>query len=346
MKLNELSEKIFIDRYAKKHTDTKQVKIGDTVVAIVNDDPNSRQIKVGQVIYKYTDTIQVKLRDDSIIEIPFDKFQIALETEPNQMWDRVAKEIAKSETIEKQSEWEEKFRYALDDWKLVPGGRIVAGAGNDNLTMFNCYVIPSPRDSREGIMESVSSMVEIMSRGGGVGVNLSSLRPNRSRVIGVSGTSSGSVSWGGLYSYATGLVEQGGSRRGALLLMLNDWHPDLLEFITAKKDMNKITNANLSVGISDAFMNAVKNDLDWDLIFPDTTDSKYNEIWDGDINTWRSQGGKIITYKTMRAREIWDTLIEAAWRSAEPGLVFMERYNNISNTWYFNPIICTNPCAR
>ena len=162
----------------------------------------------------------------------------------------------------------------MDDWKLVPGGRIAAGAGaSDELTLFNCYVIPSPQDSRGGIMKTLTEMTEIMARGGGVGINLSSLRPRRAIVKGVNGSSSGAVSWGGLFSYTTGLIEQGGSRRGALMLMINDWHPDVLDFITVKQTMGQVTNANLSVCVSNAFMKAVKEDLEWELVFPDTTGS-------------------------------------------------------------------------
>jgi ribonucleoside-diphosphate reductase alpha chain len=195
-------------------------------------------------------------------------------------------------------------------------------------------------------METLSQMTEIMARGGGVGINLSSLRPRRAIVKGVSGSSSGAVSWGGLFSYTTGLIEQGGSRRGALMLMLHDWHPDLLDFITVKQTMGQVTNANLSVCVSNAFMKAVKEDLDWDLVFPDTDDPEYNEIWDGDLEKWKKLGKKVKVYRTVRARDVWHTIIESAWKSAEPGVVFMEYYNQMSNSWYFNPIICTNPCGE
>ncbi len=264
------------------------------------------------------------------------------------MWDRLAGAMASVEAEpEKQKEWQEKFRYILDDWKLVPGGRIAAGAdASEELTLFNCYVIPSPKDSRGGIMKTLTEMTEIMARGGGVGMNLSSLRPRRAIVAGVNGSSSGAVSWGGLFSYTTGLIEQGGSRRGALMLMMNDWHPDVLEFITVKQTMGQVTNANLSVCVSNAFMQAVKEDLDWELVFPDTKDPEYNELWDGDLDEWRRLGKKVIPYKTVRAREIWHTIIESAWKSAEPGVVFMEYYNQMSNSWYFNPIISTNPCGE
>lgn len=347
-KLEGLSEKIFLDRYAMKNADTSNTKVGDTVLVLTKDDPKFPAKEVGEVIEREGRTVKVKVRSGDVVESNVEKLTLTLEKTPEQMWDRLAAAMASVETTpEKQQEWTEKFRYVLDDWKLVPGGRIAAGAGaSDELTLFNCYVIPSPHDSRGGIMATLSEMTEIMARGGGVGINLSSLRPRRAIVRGVNGSSSGAVSWGGLFSYTTGLIEQGGSRRGALMLMMNDWHPDVVDFITVKQTMGQITNANLSVCVSNAFMKAVKEDLDWELVYPDTADSEYDEIWNGDLEEWKKLGKNVIHYRTVKAREIWHTIIESAWKSAEPGVVFMEYYNQMSNSWYFNPIICTNPCGE
>lgn len=247
-----------------------------------------------------------------------------LEHTPEEMWKRVATAIAAAEvTEEKRAFWADEFYRALDGFQFVPAGRILSGAGSGyDLTFYNCFVIPSPDDSRGGIFESVKTMVEIMSRSGGVGVNLSTLRPRGARVKGVNGTASGAVSFGGLYSYATGLIIQGGSRRGALMLMLNDDHPDIEEFVTVKRTMGLVTNANLSVCISDRLMEAVKNDADWDL------------QWNGTV------------YKTIKARYLWNLICESAWASGEPGLYFMERANKRGNTWYFEKLISTNPCGE
>lgn len=347
-KLEGLSEKIFLDRYAMKDADTSHTKVGDTVLVLTKDDPKFPAKEVGEVIERQGRQVKVKLRSGDVVESSVEKLTLTLEKTPQQMWDRLAAAMASVEaTPEKREEWTDKFRYILDDWKLVPGGRIAAGAdASDELTLFNCYVIPSPHDSRGGIMATLSEMTEIMARGGGVGINLSSLRPRRSVVRGVNGSSSGAVSWGGLFSYTTGLIEQGGSRRGALMLMINDWHPDVVDFITVKQTMGQITNANLSVCVSNSFMKAVKEDLDWELVYPDTTDPEYNDIWDGDLEKWRKTGKAVTTYRTVKARDVWHTIIESAWRSAEPGVVFMEYYNQMSNSWYFNPIICTNPCGE
>lgn len=347
-KLEGLSEKIFLDRYAWKNADTKNTAVGDVVLVLTKDDPKFPAKEVGEVIERSGDDVTVKLRSGDIVTTSVEKLTLTIEKTPEEMWDRLAGAMAGVEKGEDNKRtWTERFRYILDDWKLVPGGRIAAGAGaSEELTLFNCYVIPSPKDSRGGIMTTLSEMTEIMARGGGVGINLSSLRPRRAIVAGVNGSSSGAVSWGGLFSYTTGLIEQGGSRRGALMLMINDWHPDVLDFITVKQTMGQVTNANLSVCVSNAFMKAVKEDLEWELVFPDTKEQDYDELWNGDLEAWKKLGKKVVHYKTVRAREVWHAIIESAWKSAEPGVVFMEYYNQMSNSWYFNPIICTNPCGE
>ncbi len=247
-----------------------------------------------------------------------------IEHTPEEMWHRVAKAMAKAELTDAlRQEWESKFYSVLENFSFVPGGRILAGAGSGiPLTFYNCFVIPSPEDTRGGIIDNVKLMMEIMSRGGGVGVNLSTIRPRGAYVKGVNGTASGAVSFGAMYSFATGLIIQGGSRRGALMLMLDIDHPDIEEFITVKRTMGQITNANLSVCISDSFMEAVKADKNWNL------------QWNGKV------------YKTVKAKVLWDLICDSAWASGEPGMMFKERYNKESNTWYCEDIIATNPCGE
>ena len=160
-------------------------------------------------------------------------------------------------------------------------------------------------------------MVDSGSRSGGVGINLSSLRPRGARVKKVNGTSSGPVVWAQLYSTAThDVIQQGGTRRGALMIMINDWHPDLIEFIEVKKDLSKINGANLSVCISDTFMEAVKENKEWELVFPDITDPEYDELWNGDLDKWRKSGKNVIVYNTVNACDIWAKICKAAWLSA------------------------------
>lgn len=268
---------------------------------------------------------------------------------PEEMWKRVAKGISLMEKDKPtQKEWEEKFYQAMLDFKFVPGGRILTGAGTQNqVTFYNCFVIPSPHDSRQGILDTLATMTEIMARGGGCGFNISSLRPRGTYIKTVNGTSSGPVNWAEIFSVMThDIIQQGGSRRGALMLMLWDYHPDIEEFITVKKNHNRMTGANLSVCISNKFMQKVKNDESWDLVFPDTNHPKYKEVWDGDLEKWKKMKLPIKVHKTIKARKLWDLICESAWSSAEPGIVFMDRYNEMNNTWYFEKIISVNVCGE
>jgi ribonucleoside-diphosphate reductase alpha chain len=271
-----------------------------------------------------------------------------VEKTPEEMWRRVSHAIAQVEPVAKRDEWEEKFYQSMQNFTFVPGGRILSGAGTGyKVTFYNCFVIPSPHDSRGGILKTLGQMVEIMSRGGGVGINMSSLRPRGTRVAKVNGFSSGPCNWAELFSVATkDIIQQGGSRRGALMLMLWDWHPDIEEFITVKQDLTRINGANLSVCVSDAFMEAVKNDSDWDLVFPDKNDPDYDTKWDGYMPHWLALGKKPIVQKTIKARALWDLVATAAWKSAEPGVVFMERYNKWFNNYYYEFVNCVNPCGE
>ena len=290
-----------------------------------------------------------------------------IESTVEEMWTRVA------EAIGKDPEQGTLFYEVLKDFKFVPGGRILAGAGIDaEVTYYNCYVIPletrvrrevrsamgetrEPRenfiedtgsDSREAIFDTMGLMVDIMSRGGGVGINWSVLRPKGTYLKRVNGTTSGPVSWMDVASRAVGTVEQGGSRRGAAMFMLDDWHPDILEFVEAKKDFTKITNANVSVAVSDSFMEAVREDEYWPLIFPDTAHPQYNTEWDGDIVAWQDKDYPVVEHGIVRAIDLWNALVESAWASGEPGLVFLERYNKESTGRSVERIISVNPCGE
>jgi len=252
-----------------------------------------------------------------------DRYSHDGEQYPHQAWMRLAKAVATLDGDDPARVQE--YFGLLEGFKFVPGGRIMRAIGTDSgETAQNCYVIPCPEDSRAGIVgKSLMEWVEIQSKGGGVGVNISSLRPSGDRVHGVNGTSSGPVTWAQLFAYVShDIVIQGGSRRGAAMIMMNDDHPDIFEFIHAKEKPGRLEGCNMSVCISDAFMAAVEVNGDWDL-------------------KW---GGRV--YRTVKARQIWDEIIDAAWRSAEPGIYFMERANKEANSGYFEELISTNPCGE
>ena len=367
---NKLSYKIFIDRYAAKDLTKTKFKVGDIVLIIVDAAKGNREL--GNVFEINGQDVTVNLADtDKKITVNIEQLDVPLELNPEQMHKRVAYALAEGaeehdmcwirrfcdmiETGDNQTVIDNRFSDIVDtffenqcNWKFVPGGRILSGAGVDaELSFFNCFVIPCPKDSRKGINDNIGLMTEIMARGGGVGVNLSSLRPKGAYVKSVNGRSSGAVSWGDDYSSRVARVEQGGSRRGACLLALNDWHPDIVEFITAKKTPGRLTMCNMSVGISDAFMQAVKEDSDWNLEFPDTRVPNYTDTWDGNINKWKKDGHPVLVHKTVKARDIWSLIIKSAWANGEPGLLFLDKANSLSNSNYYpeGHIIAANPCV-
>ncbi len=223
--------------------------------------------------------------------------------------------------------------------------------------------ILNPGDSRGTIASTLADMWEAMLNGRRVSMILSSLRPRYSYVRGVNGRSSGAYSWGQLYdkgnqvfgqgfgpvgvgeimSVGCQLTLQGGSRRGALMLILNDRHADILRFIRCKQVDGVITGANISVGISEEFMQAKAEGKEWTLGYPPV---ELSEAFNGDFFNWEQQGHPIEVMQTIPAGKLWDELISSAWQSAEPGVVFLGRYNTMSNSHYFNPIIATNPCGE
>ncbi len=348
---SELGWKIFLDRYTLKDIE-RQFRAGDLAIVMVEPHPKWPKKDIGIVREVHPDaTLAVELltgpQKGDILVRKFIDCDRPLETTLDEVAGRIARGVAGVETPAVKQDVVESFQDELAHLRFVPGGRIWAGAGTDqNLTYFNCYVLPNPRDSREGIVETLGQMIEIMSRGGGVGINVSSLRPSRAPVRGVNGRSSGAVSWMDLYSRATGLVEQGGSRRGALMLQIEDWHPDLQRFIDVKKTPGMVENANISIRVSDRFMEAVKTDGDWEFVFPDTRDPDYDALWTGDLEAWQALGKTAVVYETTKARQVWHEITKGAWEAAEPGIVFDERHEKESNSWYFNPLVCTNPCAE
>lgn len=252
-----VSRLIMLDRYTFKDTEKKTLKVGDFVVLTVKTDPKFPARGYGfvtainwverQVSVKLDESFVGVLDDDSevatgIVTRPLDSIDKPLEIYYEQIAKRNARGLASVEKTE--SKREQAFRdfyEILVSLDFVPGGRVIYGAGSDtDVTYFNCYVMPYPQDSREGIGEHRNKVMEIMSRGGGVGTNGSTLRPRGALAKGVNGKSSGAVSWLDDIAKLTHLVEQGGSRRGAQMLMMADWHPDIIEFIISKMQNPRI----------------------------------------------------------------------------------------------------------
>ena len=247
---------------------------------------------------------------------------------PTQMWERMAKAAASVEQDKKY--WEGQFFEALTDWKMVPQGSIMFALGNkyQKSSCSNCFVIPIHDDSLDGIFDAAKEMSKTYAYRGGVGTDISPLRPAGATVSNAARTSTGAWSFMDFYSYVTRLIGQHG-RRGALMLTIADNHPDLLNFICAKEDKTKVTGANISVRISDKFMEAVESGQDWKMTFQ----TKHEKIT-----------------REMPAKDIWDLIIEKATTTAEPGILFWDTILRESPADCYAEdgftTICTNPCSE
>lgn len=279
------------------------------------------------------DTLEAFGGDELRARVFYEKYALRdesgkqVETVPRQLWLRVARELASVELNEaKRSEWTDKFYWLLDEFKFVPGGRIMFGAGQSRRsTLLNCYFFKIKEDSIEGIFDWCKEAARTYSLGGGVGTDISVLRPKGSSVNNSAIISSGSVSFMELLSTTTGTIGQAG-RRGALMITLRVDHPDILDFINVKKDLKKVNYANISVKITDEFMKAVEADGKFTLRF-------HNE--------------KAKVEREVSAREVWNQLVKAAWQSDEPGLIFWDTVKRDSTTEYNGMAVeGVNPCSE
>jgi len=243
--------------------------------------------------------------------------------------------------------------------KFIPAGRHLTGRGYEQLrTLFNCYALGfknlnnEGRDSRLGISDLERRSDTVSSKGGGIGVNFSVLRPKRAKIKeefeGANITSSGVVPFIERFAKTQETITQGGNRRGALIGLLNCNHPDIFNFINVKQDLTKLQNMNISVFIDKKFIDAVENDEDYDLIFPDfkkVGKEFYNEHWTGNIREWIENGYPVLVYETIKARKLWDNIIENAWKTGEPGIIFEDNVNETNNYKKATYINTTNPCV-
>src|SRR5699024_7386512 len=441
-----VSRLVMLDRYAFKDTEKKTLRAGDFVVLTVKEDPNFPARGLGfiksidwtnqkaeiQIEPEFLSVLEPEEAETGLITRKLDVIDKPLEV----FYEQIAKRNATGLSDVEQTEEKQQFRYEqfyeeLANLHFIPAGRVLYGAGSGtDVTYFNCYVMPYVKDSREGISNHRKQVMEIMSRGGGVGTNGSTLRPRNTLARGVNGKSSGSVCWLNDIAKLTHLVEQGGSRRGAQMIMLVDSHPDIIEFIISKMqnprilrylientkdeqikhlakeklkftpltetekelyqgimnyrnmpglggfseevykeaeqkllnggtyDVNHsdfLTGANISVCLTKEFMEAVDNDADYALRFPDVENYSpeemevYNETWHeyGDVRKWEEKGHPIRTYRTIKAKELWNLINICATYSAEPGIFFIDNANEKTNAKsYGQQVVATNPCGE
>ncbi|MBO1005861.1 vitamin B12-dependent ribonucleotide reductase [Pseudogracilibacillus auburnensis] len=442
-----VSRLVMLDRYAFKDTEKKTLKQDDFVVLTVKPDPKFPARGFGfvesidwenkQARIKVAEEFRSVLEDEKEIETGIVKRDLDVIDKPLEIfYEQIAMRNATGlssveSTVAKKQESFKKFTKELAELNFIPAGRVLYGAGSEtDVTYFNCYVMPYIQDSREGISDHRKQVMEIMSRGGGVGTNGSTLRPRNTLARGVNGKSSGSVSWLDDIAKLTHLVEQGGSRRGAQMIMLADWHPDIIEFIISKmqnprilrylientedeqikqlaheklkftplteteKDLYQgiinyknmpglggftkeaireaeeklktggtysvhnsefLTGANISVCLTKEFMEAVEQNDEYALRFPNVENysseemKMYNEEWHqiGDVREWEKRGFDVRTYRRIKAKELWDLINICATYSAEPGIFFIDNANDMTNAKaYGDQVVATNPCGE
>ncbi|MDX1715870.1 MAG: adenosylcobalamin-dependent ribonucleoside-diphosphate reductase [Anderseniella sp.] len=238
-------------------------------------------------------------------------------------WTRVAKALAQPEAKHKRGRWEQAFHEAMSGYKFLPAGRIIAGAGTGRkVTLFNCFVMGTIEDDMSAIFNGLREAALTMQQGGGIGHDFSTLRPKGAAVKGVGADASGPLSFMDVWDAMCRTIMSAGSRRGAMMATMRCDHPDIEDFITAKQDAKRLRMFNLSVLVTDAFMQAVKDDESWELVFD----------------------GKV--YRKVRARELWDRIMRSTYNYAEPGVIFIDRINQRNNLAYCETIHATNPCGE
>ncbi len=236
-------------------------------------------------------------------------------------WRRIARALAAVEAD--PALWEERFYGALEDFKYLPAGRITAGAGTGRaVTLFNCFVMGTIPDSMGGIFDMLKEAALTMQQGGGIGYDFSTIRPRGAAVQGVAADASGPLSFMDVWDAMCRTIMSAGSRRGAMMATMRCDHPDIEQFITAKQDSARLRMFNLSVLVTDAFMEAVKADGPWELTFE----------------------GRV--YHTLNARDLWNKIMRATYDYAEPGVIFIDRINKMNNLSYCETIAATNPCGE
>src|SRR6266852_6310417 len=245
----------------------------------------------------------------------------ALDKTIEDSWRRIATALAEPE--KDPALWVEGFYQALENFRFLPAGRVVAGAGTGrNVTLFNCFVMGTIPDDMAGIFTHLREAALTMQQGGGIGYDFSTLRPKGAPVKGVGADASGPLSFMDVWDAMCRTIMSAGHRRGAMMATLRCDHPDIEAFIEAKHAPGRLRMFNLSVLATDAFMAAVKEDAPWELKFAGTT------------------------YKVVPARELWDKIMRATYAYAEPGVIFIDRINRRNNLWYCETINSTNPCGE
>lgn len=288
-------------------------------------------------------------------------------------WNRVAKALASIEPKDREK-WEQRFFNNLQDFRCTLGGRILSNVGThfSGNSLLNCFVLgrrnsrkgkeekefltSANPDSIAGIYGDLAEQALTLKSEGGWGTNFSHLRPRGTVIKGIGAETPGAVAFMELFDKSSEKITSGSGierkhsrskkkiRKGAMMGILEIWHPDIIEFIKAKQVQGRLSKFNISVGVTDGFMKAVEEDAKWDLIFPDVNFEKYDKEWDGNIRRWKANGYPVVTYEQKSARDIWELIMESTYNRNEPGIFFIDTANDMNNLHYCEDIIATNPC--
>lgn len=248
---------------------------------------------------------------------------VGAETCIEDSWRRVAHAVSAAESDDDRLVWADSFYRILEDYRFLPAGRILSGAGtNRQVTLFNCFVMGRIPDSLEGIFTQLKEAALTMQQGGGIGHDFSTLRPRGAPVRGVGADASGPISFMDVWDAMCKTIMSAGTRRGAMMGTMRCDHPDIEAFIAAKQQVGRLRNFNLSVLVTDAFMAAVKAKAEWPLVFEGHS------------------------FRTVSAAQLWDQIMRATYDFAEPGVIFIDRINAQNNLSYCETIGATNPCGE
>jgi len=278
---------------------------------------------------------------------------------PEDTFRRVANFVSKNE-----KEYKDIYYDILSSFKYIPGGRILSNGGTNlkGTTIMNCYVSGfkgTHQDSIDSIYDELKRQAKILKSEGGYGFCCDVLRPRGAYIGGIGVESPGTVEILKLWDTSSSVITKGSDlkkkdnkgknkiRKGAMLVSMSCWHPGIEEFITAKQNPGNLTKFNMSVLITDEFINAVINNKPWTLMFPSTSFEKYNDEWDGNIKKWIDKSYPVTIYKEYKnANELWDLIMTSTYNRNEPGVLFIDRINKLNNLYYCEYLSAANPCAE
>jgi len=282
----------------------------------------------------------------------------------NDTFQRIAKQLSSTESDPQK--YEEIFKKLLNDFKFVPGGRIISNAGVPirGTSMINCFVdgfLGEDQDSMESIMDTLRRQALILKSEGGYGFCADVMRPRGSFIKGIGNETPGAVTMLDMWDTQSSVITAGSGnktsrknskvkiRKGAQMVTLSCHHPDIEEFITSKQTPGKLTKFNMSVLVTDDFMDCVKNNKPWNLEFPDYEKhpTEYKKEWKGNLKNWKSKGYSVVVYKTYEnANQLWDIIMKSTYNRNEPGVLFIDTINRFNNLRYCEFINATNPCGE